>query len=103
MTTALQRARALTTALLLAGGALLAQAQETLPSYARAEPLGVAMENWPYPYPVQMLQFELEGRPVRMAYMDVRPETPNGQTIVLQQGKNFGADYWANTLKAMSG
>ncbi|MEK9953188.1 MAG: hypothetical protein VW687_13660, partial [Curvibacter sp.] len=40
------------------------------PSYAGAEPLGTALENWAYPYPVQMLQFELEGRPVRMAYMD---------------------------------
>jgi pimeloyl-ACP methyl ester carboxylesterase len=102
MTSPLQRVRTLATALLLAGTALLAQAQEALPSYARTEPLGVAMENWPYPYPVQMLQFELDGRPVRMAYMDVRPEMPNGQTIVLLHGKNFGADYWANTLKAMS-
>jgi pimeloyl-ACP methyl ester carboxylesterase len=103
MTTTLQRVRALTTALLLAGGSLLAHAQEAPPTYARAEPLGVAMENWPYPYPVQMLQFELDGRPVRMAYMDVKPEMPNGQTLVLLHGKNFGADYWANTLKAMSG
>lgn len=72
------------------------------PSYANAEPLGVAMENWSYPYPVQMLQFELEGRPVRMAYMDVKPQNPNGQTLLLMHGKNFGSDYWANTLKAMS-
>ena len=74
-----------------------------LPSYANAEPLGTAMENWAYPYPVRMLQFEVEGKPVRMAYMDVQPEQPNGQTIVLLHGKNFGADYWANTLKALSG
>jgi pimeloyl-ACP methyl ester carboxylesterase len=72
------------------------------PSYANAEPLGTAMENWSYPYPVQMLQFELEGRPVRMAYMDVKPQNPNGQTLLLMHGKNFGSDYWANTLKAMS-
>lgn len=72
------------------------------PSYAGAEPLGTAMENWAYPYPVQMLQFEMEGRPVRMAYMDVKPQNPNGQTLLLMHGKNFGSDYWANTLKAMS-
>ncbi|MFN4360945.1 MAG: alpha/beta fold hydrolase [Hylemonella sp.] len=72
------------------------------PSYANAEPLGTAMENWSYPYPVQMLQFEMEGRPVRMAYMDVKPQNPNGQTLLLMHGKNFGSDYWANTLKAMS-
>lgn len=101
---ALHRVRLLAAALLLAGGGVWAQAQDsTGPSYAGAQALGPAMESWAYPYPVQMLQFDLEGRPVRMAYMDVRPEVPNGQTIVLLHGKNFGSDYWANTLRAMSG
>jgi pimeloyl-ACP methyl ester carboxylesterase len=93
--------RHLSALLLLLAGCLTAQAQDG-PSYANAEPLGTALENWAYPYPVQMLQFELEGRPVRMAYMDVKPQNPNGQTLVLMHGKNFGSDYWANTLKAMS-
>lgn len=93
-----------TAALLLAGSSLWTLAQDaSQPTYAGAEPLGAAMENWSYPYPVQMLQFEMEGRPVRMAYMDVKPENPNGQTIVLLHGKNFGADYWANTIRAMAG
>lgn len=87
---------------LAAALALPATAQDPAPSYASAEPLGTALENWPYPYPVQMLQFEMDGRPVRMAYMDVRPEAPNGQTIVLLHGKNFSSDYWAPTLKAMA-
>jgi pimeloyl-ACP methyl ester carboxylesterase len=90
--------------LLLAGifsGALAAQTLNE-PSYAQAEPLGAALENWAYPYPVQMLQFEVEGRPLRMAYMDVRPQNPNGQTLVLMHGKNFGSDYWLPTLQAMS-
>ena len=101
---ALQRVRPLAIALLLAGGTACAQAQDAnLPTYAKAEPLGTAMEGWAYPYPVQMLQFEVDGRPVRMAYMDVKAEHPNGQTIVLLHGKNFGSDYWANTLRAMSG
>ena len=99
---ALHRFLRQTAALLLAGSCLWAQAQDSSPSYTGAEPLGTAMENWAYPYPVQMLQFEVEGRPVRMAYMDVKPQNPNGQTVVLLHGKNFGADYWANTLRAMS-
>ncbi len=100
---ALHRLLRQTAALLLAGSCLWAQAQDgSQPSYAGAEPLGTAMENWAYPYPVQMLQFEVEGRPVRMAYMDVKPQNPNGQTVVLLHGKNFGADYWLPTLKAMS-
>jgi pimeloyl-ACP methyl ester carboxylesterase len=75
---------------------------QTEPTYNDAEPLGTAMENWHYPYPVRMLQFEMDGRPVRMAYMDVRPENSNGQTIVLMHGKNFASDYWAGTIKAMT-
>jgi pimeloyl-ACP methyl ester carboxylesterase len=96
-------ARSLSALLLAASLALPALAQDHVPSYATAEPLGTALENWAYPYPVQMLQFEMEGRPVRMAYMDVRPENPNGLTLVLLHGKNFGSDYWAQTLKTMSG
>jgi pimeloyl-ACP methyl ester carboxylesterase len=49
-----------------------------------------------------MLQFDLEGRAVRMAYMDVQPAQPNGRTVVLFHGKNFGGDYWAGTLAALS-
>ncbi len=72
-------------------------------TYDHTEPLGAAMEGWAYPFPVQYLQFELEGKLVRMAYMDVAPTTaPNGQTVVLLHGKNFGADYWENTLRALS-
>lgn len=78
-------------------------AKPTEPTYDHTEPLGAAMEGWAYPFPVQYLQFELEGKLVRMAYMDVAPTTaPNGQTVVLLHGKNFGADYWENTLRALS-
>ena len=77
-------------------------AQPAMPTYAAAEPLGASMEGWAYPYPVQMFQFELEGRLVRMAYMDVKPAQPNGRTVVLFHGKNFGGDYWAGTIRALS-
>lgn len=102
MKTRLHRIRLLAVSLLLATGTLCAQTPDTGPTYAGTEALGVAMENWSYPYPVQMLQFEMDGRPVRMAYMDVKPEHPNGQTIVLLHGKNFGSDYWTQTLRALS-
>ncbi len=36
-------------------------------------PLGSAMEEYAYPFPVSFLSFEVEREPVRMAYMDVRP------------------------------
>lgn len=89
--------------LLLASFTAAAQANApAAPSYVNSEPLGVAMEGWAYPYPLQTLQFELAGQPVRMMYMDVQPARPNGQTVLLIHGKNFGADYWANTLRALS-
>ncbi len=34
-------------------------------------PLGIAMENYAYPYPVDYLDLEIEGQDLRMAYMDV--------------------------------
>ena len=71
-------------------------------SYAGAEPLGVAMEGWVYPYPTQMMQFKEHGRILRMTYMDVQPAHPNGRTVVLLHGKNFGSDYWAQTIRALS-
>lgn len=100
---ALRRVSCLAAGLLLAASNIGAQNLGEQPTYSGAEPMGAAMEAWAYPYPVKMLQFELDGRPLRMAYMDVQPETPNGQTIVLLHGKNFGADYWANTLRTLSG
>ena len=72
------------------------------PNYAGFEPLGTSMEGWPYPAPLQMMQFETQGQLVRMMYMDVMPTLPNGQTVLLLHGKNFGADYWAHTLSALS-
>ncbi|MGH9901181.1 MAG: alpha/beta hydrolase, partial [Pyrinomonadaceae bacterium] len=67
-------------------------------------PLGSAMESYPYPYPVQFLSLEIEGQPVRMAYMDVRPAgAGNGHAVVLLHGKNFYASYWENTVRALSG
>ena len=75
----------------------------TAPTYDNAEPLGAGMEGWVYPHPAHYLQFEQEGQLLRMAYMDVKPSgNPNGRTVVLFHGKNFGADYWANTLRALS-
>src|SRR5271170_1326749 len=63
-------------------------------------PLGIALESYLYPFPVHFLETEMEGQLVRMAYMDVPPSgTPNGQTMVLLHGKNFGGYYWEKTIK----
>ncbi len=75
-------------------------------------PLGIALETHPYPYPVHFLPLDIEGEPVRMAYMDVpgepsgrvdvRADSPNGRTVVLLHGKNFYGSYWENTIEALT-
>jgi pimeloyl-ACP methyl ester carboxylesterase len=51
-----------------------------------------------YPYPVKYLQLHMEGQSVRMAYMDVSSQRPNGKTVVLLHGKNFNGYYWKDVI-----
>jgi len=86
---------------LQAGQFVPATQRDDPPSYT--VPLGIAMESYPYPYPVQFLTLEIEGQPLRMAYMDVLPSgTGNGRAVVLLHGKNFYGSYWENTIQALS-
>jgi pimeloyl-ACP methyl ester carboxylesterase len=69
---------------------------------APPEPLGSAMEGYPYPHPVQYRQFTAGHETVRMAYMDVAPTGPaNGRTVLLLHGKNFFGAYWQSTIAAL--
>lgn len=52
-----------------------------------------------YPHPVQYLSFTIETKPVRMAYMDVKPAQPNGRTVLLLHGKNFNSYYWKTVIQ----
>ncbi|MGK7394576.1 MAG: alpha/beta fold hydrolase [Candidatus Cyclobacteriaceae bacterium M3_2C_046] len=75
--------------------------------YASAQdqlkPLGSALENFEYPYPVQYISLELQNeKQVYMAYMDVQPENPNGQNIMLLHGKNFSGAYWGQTAEDLA-
>ncbi len=68
-----------------------------------ATPLGIALEEYPYPYPVAFLPLEIQGQPLRMAYMDIRPTGQDrGQAVVLLHGKNFYGSYWENTIQALA-
>jgi len=67
------------------------------------EPLGIALENAPYPYPVKFLPVSVDGQDLRFAYMDVPPTGPaSGKAVLLLHGKNFGGAYWAATIEALS-
>lgn len=59
--------------------------------------------NYEYPYPVRFFELESKKQPLRMAYLDVAAQgTPNGRTVVLLHGKNFGAFAWATTIELLS-
>lgn len=69
-------------------------------------PLGISLDEYPYPYPVHFLPLEIQGNAVRMAYMDVPPASAaisNGKTVVLFHGKNFYGNSWNNTIKTLTG
>lgn len=67
------------------------------------KPLGIALEEWPYPWPVRFLDLDLEGKTERMAFMDILPTgQANGRTVTLFHGKNFFGAYWEGTARALS-
>jgi pimeloyl-ACP methyl ester carboxylesterase len=62
---------------------------------------GPMLEGFDYPYPVERFEFESQRQRLEMAYMDVRPQTPNGRTIVLLHGKNFCGATWEATITVL--
>jgi proline iminopeptidase len=60
-----------------------------------AEPYGIGLEGFAYPYPVSMLIVPTEGEALRLAYMDLKPAgAGNGRTVLLLHGRNFPSSYW---------
>jgi len=72
-------------------------------SVKAAEPAvyGARLEGFEYPYPVKIFAFISQQQPLEMAYMDIKPEQPNGRTLVLMHGKNFCAATWVTTIKVL--
>jgi len=69
----------------------------------KLEPLGIALEEYPYPWPVHFLPLTVEGQDLRMAYMDVPPSAQaNGRAVVLMHGKNFGGYYWHDVVESLA-
>jgi pimeloyl-ACP methyl ester carboxylesterase len=66
------------------------------------KPGSITYDEIPYPYPVAYLPLTLYGQDVRMAYMDVPPAgTPNGRTVVLFHGMNFGGFYFSGPIEVL--
>lgn len=88
-------------AIILAASVLPGRASAQAPTYD--VPLGIAMESYEYPFPVQYLPLTIEGEEVRMAYMDVKYGAAEAtSTVVLLHGKNFYGSYFENTANVLS-
>ena len=88
--------------LLLASLAALSLAPNDAVRAAERAPYGIGLEGFPYPYPVQMLPLTNDGEQLRMAYMDVPSQKPNGRTVVLLHGRNFPSSYWAPVIQTLT-
>ena len=69
---------------------------------AAAPVYGAELEEFAYPAPTQQYRFTSQRVDLQMTYMDVKPASPNGRTVVLMHGKNFCGATWAGTTKALS-
>ncbi|BAV09047.1 Pimeloyl-ACP methyl ester carboxylesterase [Filimonas lacunae] len=81
---------------------LLATTVFTTQAQSNIKALGLCLENYTYPYPVQYLKLTLQGENLQMAYMDVKPDNYNGHNVLLLHGKNFNGAYWATTIQALT-
>ncbi len=54
---------------------------------ADAPTYGEKLEGFDYGWPVKHFTFTSQNQPLDMAYLDVKPEKPNGRTVVLMHGK----------------
>lgn len=60
------------------------------------------LEQFSYPFPVQMFRFSSQQQKLEMAYMDLKPTGPEAGTVVLLHGKNFSGAYWEETAQALA-
>ena len=72
-------------------------------SWAQDKPvLDINLSNYQYPFEVHFLELTSQNQDLKMAYMDIHPEKPNGKTVTLLHGKNFNGAYWKTTIEALT-
>jgi len=95
----------LSAVLLLWPALVFAQAKPILPPVPTPDvkPGSLTCDECPYPYPTKYFDLTVYTQPVRMAYMDVAAQgTPNGRTVVLLHGNNFGGFYFKAIIDALT-
>jgi pimeloyl-ACP methyl ester carboxylesterase len=87
----------------IASAPLFAQNRGDLPRAPNdVKPGSITYEEVAYPYPVEYMPLSLYGQDVRMAYMDVPAAgTPNGRTVMLFHGMNFGGFYFSGPIELL--
>lgn len=68
---------------------------------SKLQPFNAELSEVKYPFPVTFKTVKNQGQNLKMAFMDVKPEKPNGKTIVLLHGKNFNGYYFEQTAKVL--
>lgn len=69
----------------------------------KLDTLSITLDSVKYPYPIKYFNVKVEKQDLKMAYMDVASTgTPNGRTVILFHGKNFGGYYWGNVIEALA-
>ena len=87
-------------------GSVMAQGRPILPPVPTptdVKPGSLTCDECPYPYPTKYLDISVYSEPVRIAYMDVAAQgTPNGKTVMLFHGNNFGGFYFKGIIDALT-
>lgn len=73
----------------------------TFASAQEVEVRDIELRNYDYPYPVEYFELDVQGQKLKMAYMHIKADEPNGQTITLLHGKNFNGAYWETTINSL--
>jgi len=55
-----------------------------------------------YPYPLKSFPISMERINVKMVYMDVSSQHPNGKSVILFHGKNFDGSYWRDVIPVLN-
>ncbi len=84
-------------------GAPVASAAPSASAPARGDPrFDAELSASAYAFPVRHFELRTQRQVLRMAYMDVRPASPNGRSVLLLHGKNFSGAYWASTVRLLT-
>tara|TARA_B100001750_G_scaffold119839_1_gene95031 strand:+ start:503 stop:1588 length:1086 start_codon:yes stop_codon:yes gene_type:complete len=78
-----------------------AEHEPPVPTPTAHEGLNARLSGFDYPFEVQAIELSMQGQPVEMVYMDVRPAGEVKGTVLLLHGKNFSGAYWERTIRVL--